>query len=293
MKFTNKISSMSICATARNAADRLVDSLEVVARLSDLAKITKVYIVTNDNCDQTDDVLDRWSKLAPGRKILHLDGLAACVTDRIDRLAHARNAYLQALRSECDVPEFVLMLDMDGPNVGLDPATVLAAIKQAPANWSALFANQNESYYDLFALRKKDWVEEDPWLIVHRRLTWLRRTPGRQIDQAVGGWISKYYEKRLSAKHVLSRQYRIPVTSPYIKVDSAFGGLAVYRTKYIQNAWYGSRNNMGQSTCEHVLFNAAVRRNNPGLYICPFMTNKSPDEHISRNTKFFSTKVSA
>jgi hypothetical protein len=71
---------------------------------------------------------------------------------------------------------------------------------------------------------------------------------------------------------------KIPPTSEWIEVDSAFGGLGVYDAKVLNNATYVGIDSQGMEVCEHVAFHAEIKKKssnrifiNPKLVNCGFM----------------------
>lgn len=52
-----------------------------------------------------------------------------------------------------DEDTFVIVLDMDGPNAMLNVSGMLNLVRSCKLDWTGLFANQREAYYDIFALR--------------------------------------------------------------------------------------------------------------------------------------------
>lgn len=63
-------------------------------------------------------------------------------------------------------------------------------------------------------------------------------------------------------------------------MDSAFGGLGLYRYEAAIVAKYDSRTSFEEVTCEHVPFNKVAASRGGRLYICPSMLNAAPEEHL-------------
>jgi hypothetical protein len=57
-----------------------------------------VLLITNDSTDTTPDILSHWTVSSEGVQVLSLNGLAASIKARTDRLAVARNLGLHHLR---------------------------------------------------------------------------------------------------------------------------------------------------------------------------------------------------
>jgi hypothetical protein len=275
-----KFNRIAICGIARNVAHVLAASLSIINRLSEAATESCEIIVTNDNSDETTDILSRWANAATTRSVISLDGLADAMPVRVDRLAFARNCYLSELKSRSWSPDLVVVLDLDGPNAELDVEAVGRAVAAAPPGWGALFANQINAYYDVYALRRPNWVENDIWLAFERRTRWMRSLPIRAADRLTARQVIPRLKKNLAERLVYSKQFKIPAGSRFIDVHSAFGGLGIYRFEAIEGAWYGSRGRAGEAVCEHTIFHQQIRNKNYSLFICPSLVNKAPAEHL-------------
>jgi FkbM family methyltransferase len=158
----------------------------------------------------------------------------------------------------------VVMLDFDDVNSGpIDPAAFKAARSWlwGDEHRRAAFANSAFFYYDVWALRHPTWSPDDCWARV-------RSERGKMsVKDAV-------------RQHVAMRQVPIARTRPPILVDSAFGGLAIYRRKAAIEGSYCGLDAAGEETCEHVLFNAAVKGSDGVMAIYPALQNHSPPAHI-------------
>lgn len=270
--------SVAICGTARNAGLGLVATLKAIDKIREASVMSCAVIVTNDNEDNSNQVLSQWSASSPNSFVIACDGLARSIPNRIDRLAAARNMYLQALREQSATYEILVALDMDGPNVELTAESIANALAGAPRNWAAMFANQSVAYYDLFALRRANWVEGDVWSEFRSADSSAVNRYARLLGEMLDSRIGPVLRRRNLRKFVWDRQYRIDPSHPPIAVDSAFGGLGLYRYDVAVSARYDSRLPSGEVVCEHVLFNRSVALSGGGLYICPPLLNIAPDE---------------
>jgi hypothetical protein len=271
---------IAICGTARNAERSLPESLRAIERIRQVAVDCHVAIVTNDNDDSTASILTSWSGGGRASTVIVRDGLAASHPDRIDRIAAARNFYLDELRRQGASYDLLVVLDLDGPNDRLMPEHIVSGLAKAPADWVGIFANQGTAYYDLYALRHPSWVRGDVWLDVANASAWVRAPIFRAADQLVGGRIGRRVWRGMVRKHVHDLQYRIAPTHPPIGVQSAFGGLGIYRYDAALSAQYDGRTKSGEQICEHVTFNRLARSRGGSFYICPSMLNGAPQEHL-------------
>ena len=70
-----------------------------------------------------------------------------------------------------------------------------------------------------------------------------------------------------------SKNIHIPGDSDLIEVKSCFGGLGIYKTKFIKNCKYYGGEDTDNEVCEHVAFNECIYANGGKLFINPKMIN--------------------
>src|SRR5260370_349672 len=140
-----------ICGLARDCADALPVSLNSVNSLSNCFRQSDLVVISNDSSDDTNNILLKWSAASPTRTVLRLDGVAAAMRQKIDRLAMLRNLYLLEMRRRiCGGKNFDLMivLDLDGVNQSIFQTDTLSQIlATAPSDWGGFFANQTQALY--------------------------------------------------------------------------------------------------------------------------------------------------
>ena len=258
--------ALNILGVVRNGGAALEQTLGCIDALRQRLAQSQVIIATNDNTDGTDAVLEAFAGSRPAVRILDLGPKMESLPDRVERITAARNATLTALFDGPAAFPLTLVLDLDGPNAELDPDTVLAAARRRDVTWDALFANQRVAYYDLYALRCAGWCEEDPWQRIHGAHKPL--------------FFRKRWRRELLARLIYDRQYLIPPETPPIPVDSAFGGLGLYRTEALRGLRYVARDAAGGLICEHVGLHLAMRARGARLYIDPALLNITQTEHL-------------
>jgi hypothetical protein len=119
------------------------------------------------------------------------------------------------------------------------------------SSWAAMTASQPDKYYDIWALRTWPTVTFD---FVERS------RPFSLIFIAWGSVVD-----RLMSRH----EKGIPRDHPLIEVQSAFGGAAIYSTRYfsdecVYNGWMDYGWWLYREQCEHVSFNQCIRKNAGG-----------------------------
>jgi hypothetical protein len=263
-----------IYGLARNCADAVTCSLRSLDNLASCFRQTDIVAVTNDSTDGTSEILARWAAGSPSRTVFRAEGMATAVAGRTDRLATLRNLCLVEMRRRIQGGrrfDLMIVFDFDGVNSDPDLARTLCnAIATAPSNWAALFANQRQAYYDIWALRHPRWCPGDCWQEVRKSVRFLRGPLRRRAEAAA---VERFVGKR---------QVRINPDESPISVHSAFGGLGVYRVSALDGAWYNGRDTEGHDVCEHVVFNSCVHRRGLKLYIIPGLLNDAPPEHLAR-----------
>jgi hypothetical protein len=257
---------MNILGIVRNGGESLTATLLRIEQLRAHLKSSRVIIATNDNSDNTDDILQDYAAKNAGVDVLFLDSMAELFDERVERIAAARNAVLEHLFATNPVHPLTLVLDMDGPNTRLEPSQVLKAAARQVPHWDAVFANSLPAYYDLYALRCAGWCEQDPW----RELTGLTRPR----------MLRSVWWRRMQRKIIYNRQYSIPTDGPLIEVESAFGGLGLYKTEALRGATYQPRDETGQITCEHATLHHSLRSAGKRLFIDPGLMTLAQTEHM-------------
>jgi hypothetical protein len=211
------------------------------------------YIVESDSSDGTVTTLTECSRVINGFNFQSLGKLQKMVPDRIERLRVCRNNYIEYIFSSKTRYDFVVMNDFDIKNRKLK-AKNLRAIFSEKIEWSAFFANQAGRYYDIYALRHPQWNNRDCFIEAN--------------------------ELRLSG-------IKIPVSNDPIQVESAFGGLAIYKTQDLKGLDYSLYSGVSPLESEHISLNYKLINNGLKLYIHPRLINFSWNPHNLSSFKLF------
>ena len=140
---------------------------------------------------------------------------------------------------------------MDDVNHGLTKDAFLSSFEYK--DWAVMTANQSQEYYDKWALRTyDDWMPFDLWYC--------------------------YNHEGKGAEYCLDRGAKnVPKNKEPILVKSAFGGLGIYKTKYLESVKYrGNGSNedvVSFDICEHVPLNNEISKKGGKIYINPKMIN--------------------
>jgi hypothetical protein len=248
-------------ASLRSDVLRITDSLQP-------AKTIRWLIVESDSVDDTVGELSRMQSAMPDFRFASLGQLRDRFPRRTERLSICRNHYLQQIRQNPLYREidYVVVADLDGVNTRITRAAFATCWKRA--DWDMCAANQDGPYYDIWALRHPLWSPNDCW--AHYRFL---------------NTIRPHVEENLMTS-VYSRMLRIPPDRDWIPVDSAFGGLAVYRREMFELASYDGINADGEECCEHVHFHAGLKRHGARLFINPALVNAGVAEQ-ARELRWF------
>jgi hypothetical protein len=255
---------------ARDCDRHLGDVLRNVSRLSDLYGGAAFVFTENDSTDGTRETLRAWIDGRADGRLVTLDGLSGTISKRTERIAHARNAYMDVVLSEYAAFDHLVVFDMDDVNaraIDVDGFERAATHLESGVRIAAAFANQRGVYYDISALRHPTWCPTDCWAEVDRRPQWLP-------------WATAvvWYLHR--------RQITIPATARPIHVQSAFGGLAIYKIAALGGCRYAGSTAEGSAICEHVPLHADIAARGGQLVIAPTLQNDAPSEHVFDATRF-------
>ena len=253
-----------VVGTVRNCAAHL--KADVLRLRLALAKAKHLYwlLIESDSTDASLQVLKELAARVENFRFLTLGTLSTRMPLRTERLAHCRNKYLSEIATNPiykDV-EYVIVSDFDGVNSKITEDAILSCWDRD--DWDVCTANQKGPYYDIWPLRHKDWCANDCWA-QFRFFTQYDPDP----------------EKVLYAS-VYSKMITLPSSSEWIEVDSAFGGLAIYRRHAIEKSLYVGLDDKGEELCEHVLFHKGLKQQGCRIFINPKLINATYTEYTER-----------
>lgn len=222
-----------IVGIARNAMKTLPNTLTLVDTLQAAFRSCRMFVYENDSGDGTGEYLERY---AAGRQWFSLKRESLGGVDsrgfereRTERLAHCRNQCFDWVRREAYKTTWTIVLDLD-PDYGFSIDGVFNSI-----GWLAHKAPQpctrrpgGMASYSLFS---KDG-ENGERLVAHYD-SWAAR---------LNWWDDRKYKMGFNWFSGLI----MPVGSPPVPMNSAFGGLGVYLTQAFLSGGYSGED------CEHV-----------------------------------------
>jgi len=244
-----------VAGVARNCAEQIEsDIAQLRAALVEFGTLHWL-VIESDSDDDTVATLEAISANERNFRFQTMGRLADKYPQRTDRIAVCRNAYLEELNSNpvYAAVDLVIMADLDGMNNMLTARGVASCFSRT--DWDICTANQAGRYYDVWALRHPIWCPNDCW------------------KQAV--FLKKYGLETRKARFtgVYSKQVTIPPDSEWLEVESAFGGLAIYRREVLRDAQYSGIGPHGEKICEHVPMHAGLREKGCVIMLNPALIN--------------------
>jgi hypothetical protein len=250
-----------ITGLVRNQESNLENIVAILENTFDMYGNISFLIIESDSTDRTIETLTGLRDSHANFDFVSLGNLEETIENRWVRMAILRNTYLDIFKksskySDCN---FLVVADFDDVNLELKSSSIESIFKRN--DWAAVFANQSKYYYDILALRHPTLSPNDCWK-EERSLS----------EKGMNPFIAR-------KRAVFDRQIKIPRNSPWLEVDSAFGGLAIYRRKSIKNCHYSEYSSEGDYACEHIDFHSQIRSSGGKLFIVPSMINSGYVDH--------------
>jgi hypothetical protein len=248
--------TINVVAIARNCGEHLTNTLECIDSLRPYFGKLRFYAFENDSVDGTAEALDAYAAKHPDAFVEHdtlkRPDLRGWEPDRTVALAEYRNRCRDYVEANWSDAQWTIVLDMD-PHGGFLPDGVFNSIY-----WLATTGRRVSPSGDAYAtpgamasysiLRKTVegggtfWAHYDAYAA--RPMSWWR-----DRKEEIGmGWF----------QHMM-----MPIGAPPMRMNSAFGGLCLYRT----DAFLSSRYSGGD--CEHVNFHRGMAAAAYDLYLNP------------------------
>ncbi len=253
--------NFAVVGIVKDSADTLQGDVLRISKSLERAKSLKWLIIESNSTDNTVDVLHDLSKVILNFDFKSLSQKSKPQNLRTVTLAEARNVYLSEIKNDVkyiDV-DYVIVMDFNGLNNRISKESIESCFKYD--FWDVCTANQNGPYYDIWALRHNLWSPNDCWE-THTFFRQYMKSP----------------EKALFAS-LHSRMITISPDANWIEVDSAFGGMAIYKKNVFIVGSYSGLNESGFPICEHVTFHNRIKKNNYKIYINPRLINTNKTDH--------------
>jgi hypothetical protein len=253
-----------VVGTVRNAQKNVIPDIQrIMSALEDIYP-TLGFVVESDSSDETIENLSKHAETEERFSFISLGKIEPEIPDRIDRLRYCRNEYVKVIRSDaryrdCDL---IVVADLDGINTKIKASSFITALK-TEISWDVLTANQAAPYYDILALRHPMW-SPNSWLLEYN-------------------WLKPIIGESKALRHALSdRMIKIPTSTPPIEVDSAFGGLGLYKRWIFEEFDYSKDIQESNFEIDHVTLHRKAKNSGARIFIHPELVNASWTSH-SRN----------
>jgi len=246
--------SVIFCGTVRNVEGHLEKNIQNLDKCGEKFKSYGVIIYENDSTDKTRDILNKHKK--DNYHYIFEDNVKE--HSRTKRLSHGRNMILNKVKelNKNNSYDFMIILDLDDIN---SSGKFIESIESCFLydDWDVLSGNQSGQYYDIWALRKKGDVEYDCMKNVYS-----------DIAKGLSNFDIAY------KKYAIDKMKNYPSGNLH-EVDSAFGGIAIYRLKSVPDECsYNGTYEDGGEICEHVPFHQCLKKHGKKLYMnTSFLTN--------------------
>lgn len=269
------LGKLLVVGTTRNCGATLEKNVNrIVQACKDFDEVS-FYLVESDSEDNTRAVLSKLESEYANFKYISMGKLEVLIPERVERIRFCRNKYIEFLKERQNSPErfdFVLVADLDKVNSKLSRKSVVSCFANK-LNWDACFANQSFGYYDLYALRAPGWINHDIFKELRTAFSLINTTDAKWTN------LVEYFQRdRLRKVHIYENMRRIPSHHSWIKVQSAFGGAAIYRADVLSSTDYSSIN-LNNEICEHVDLNMKLHKQGMNLFINPQFINSNFNEY--------------
>ena len=229
-------------------------NIDIIDNIGEKFKNYIVIIYENDSIDNTRKILLKNYK--KNYYYIFENDISDKIKSRIARIAYCRNKILDKIKTLSFNYDYLIMMDLDNVTTDKIVNTFDTCFCYDVNKWAGMFANQSDYYYDIFALRVKNFIEFNCWNEYH---TYIKYTD-----------IELNYENRSNIFNNYIGKYKTYIPpNKLINVLSAFGGFGIYNKKYIENINYSIEN----EECEHVFFNKNIIKNGGKLFINTRMIN--------------------
>lgn len=236
-----------IVAIARNSMPALANTLLLAAGVARRFRECQMFVFENDSQDQTPEVLDAVAAdHSSWFSVRHetLGGIDArgFEPERTHRLAYCRNQCLEWVRKNAASTAWTIVLDTD-PAAGFSIDGVFNSIYRLAEQQSRHAAPQPGGMAAYSLYRSGEGIAHyDAWAA--RPVCWWRD----RREEIGFSWFSMFLP---------------PVGSPPCPMNSAFGGLAVYRTEAFLSGGYAG------GDCEHVHHHKKMREAGYQMFLNP------------------------
>jgi hypothetical protein len=261
-----------LVGTISNAAGNLrSDLMKVIKALSTLDLI-QIFLVESDSNDATPSILEGLQQEMEIFDYVSLGQLGIEIPDRIHRIRHCRNVYVQEIRNILAISDldYVVVADLDGMNSRISSDAIQSSFDRD--DWGAVLSNQRGGYYDVLALRHPSWCPQDVMADLRKEQSSIDKTVLRRRSLIRRTRIRFEYD-RARKKAIYSKMIKIKRDEDWIEVNSGFGGLGIYKAELFKHFDYSLHEGDLDFESEHVAFSKRITEDGKRIFINPKMIN--------------------
>lgn len=263
-----------LVGTVSNVAKTIERELKVVLKALSVFDSVQVFLVESDSNDETVKILEKIALKNRSFEFISLGKLKSKYPHRIARIAYCRNVYVKHIRRHNIISkwDYVAVADLDGMNFKLRKKGIQSCFA-TNIKWDGVMANQRFGYYDLYALRAPGWVEGDCF----EELEVLKKNlipPKQSRYKLINFFINFRHFDKLRNSLIYERMRILSKKYGFIKVQSAFGGFAIYKTDiFLSNNYDNPKED--KIISEQVTFHLNSMINELNFFINPKLINNN------------------
>lgn len=260
-----------IVGTVSNVSKRLRADYNTVRNAFSTDFEVFTYLVESDSSDKTLLSLDNLSSSIDNFSFTSFGDLRISIPDRVERIRFCRNQYVQFIRENFGTFnwDYVVVADLDGMNGALNYESVRSCFTRL--DWDCCLSNQTGGYYDIFALRERNWQPGNYFDEVEAQRAKIQNLEFSKLD-LINRIRLILRQDSIKRDAIYSKMRRIPRNSKWVPVDSGFGGLAIYKPQVFLKFNY-SKVRIGSRDSEHVDLHFKMRKENQKIFINPNFVN--------------------
>jgi len=246
-----------ILGLVRNLENSLYDNVVSISMISKYCSNISFFLYENDSIDNTVNVLkkckleiknfnylsDTLNLRSFGHQTLE-SKLELKSTERTLSLAKHRNVCLSYVRDNSNKFDFVIVMDMDFEKFSLDG--ILNSFGWFSENYADALVGTSLQFKNLFSSEQKNLWNYDCWAY---RGSWWED-------------LQKYSNNYGYDPMLWFGFWQLPIGSKPIQVNSAFGGIGIYKTQHYINVEYEGYD------CEHVCLHKNLKNKYPDYKLC-------------------------
>ncbi len=260
-----------IVGTVSNVSQRLTADFTSVRDAFSVDFEVFTYLVESDSDDPTLLSLNELSKSNDNFYFKSFGELKDAIPDRVERIRFCRNDYVKFIRDNFEIYkwDYIVAADLDGMNNALNYEAVRSCFTRL--DWDCCLSNQSGGYYDIFALRERNWQPGNYFEVVESERAKIRnlRMSRFHFLNRIRAILLEDFIKRDA---IYSKMRQIPRNTSWVPVDSGFGGLAIYKPHVFLSFDY-SKVESRSSDSEHVDLHLKMRKNDQKIFINPNFVN--------------------